>query len=65
MFCTGGYDGKVIIYSAMKGEVVTSYQLGSSTLAKNINVVRYNCSGTKVSIILMCLIFFFSNSVNI
>lgn len=48
LFCSGGYDGKVNLYTALRTELLMSYQITSMTLAKNINAVRFTIDGSKV-----------------
>lgn len=50
LFCSGGYDGKVNLYSALRMELLMCYQITRMTLAKNINAVRFTSDGSRVLI---------------
>ncbi|XP_015512493.1 uncharacterized protein [Neodiprion pinetum] len=48
LFCSGGYDGKVNLYSALRMELLMCYQITRMTLAKNINAVRFTSDGSRI-----------------
>ncbi|XP_034935657.1 uncharacterized protein [Chelonus insularis] len=50
LFCSGGYDGKIIFYSALRMESVLCYQITPHyiTQAKNVNAVRFTSDGSRV-----------------
>lgn len=48
LFCSGAYDGRVNLYSALRSELLMSYQITTMSLARNVNAVRFNSDGTKI-----------------
>ncbi|XP_012265167.1 uncharacterized protein LOC105691339 isoform X1 [Athalia rosae] len=48
LFCSGGYDGKVNLYSALRMEFLMCYQITRMTLAKNVNAVRFTSDGSRI-----------------
>lgn len=48
LFCTGGYDGRVHLYSAQKASILQRYSITNSGFGRNTNAVRFNCDGRKV-----------------
>jgi hypothetical protein len=55
LFCSGAYDGKVILYSALRMEMLVNYQITTLTLARNINAVRFTSDGSRVSTLIFLL----------
>lgn len=49
LFCSGAYDGKVNLYSALRMELLMCYQITTMTLARNVNAVRFTSDGSRVS----------------
>ncbi|XP_051167339.1 uncharacterized protein LOC127285391 [Leptopilina boulardi] len=48
LFCSGGYDGKVNLYSALRMELLTCYQITAMTQTQNVNAVRFTSDGSRV-----------------
>ncbi|XP_043274005.1 POC1 centriolar protein homolog [Venturia canescens] len=48
LFCSGGYDGKVNFYSALRTEFLMCYEVTPLTQAKNVNAVRFTSDGSRV-----------------
>ncbi|XP_058799555.1 uncharacterized protein LOC131669018 isoform X2 [Phymastichus coffea] len=48
LFCSGGYDGKVNLYSALRMELLRCYQITPMTQVKNVNAVRFTSDGSRV-----------------
>lgn len=48
LFCSGAYDGKVNLYSALRMELLMCYQITTMTLARNVNAVRFTSDGSRV-----------------
>ncbi|CAB3368969.1 uncharacterized protein LOC135934438 [Cloeon dipterum] len=48
LFCSGAYDGRLILYSALRAEMLVTYQITTLTLARNINAVRFTSDGSKI-----------------
>lgn len=52
LFCSGGYDGRVNLYSASgitsTYELLISYQITTMGLARNINGVRFTSDGRRI-----------------
>lgn len=50
LFCSGAYDGKVNLYSALRMELLMCYQITTMTLARNVNAVRFTSDGSRVRV---------------
>ncbi|KAK6635050.1 hypothetical protein RUM44_000299 [Polyplax serrata] len=48
LFCSGGYDGKVNLYSAMRLDLLMCYQITTMTLARHVNAVRFTSDGSRI-----------------
>lgn len=48
LFCSGAYDGRVNLYSALRAELLMCYQITTSSLSRNVSAVRFNSDGTKI-----------------
>uniref|UniRef100_A0A1B6G5C8 Uncharacterized protein n=1 Tax=Cuerna arida TaxID=1464854 RepID=A0A1B6G5C8_9HEMI len=48
LFCSGAYDGKVNLYSALRMELLMCYQITTMTLARNVNAVRFTSDGSRI-----------------
>ncbi|KAK7601790.1 hypothetical protein V9T40_009231 [Parthenolecanium corni] len=48
LFCSGGNDGKVNLYTALRTELLMSYQITTMTITRNINAVRFTNDGSKI-----------------
>lgn len=48
LFCSGAYDGKVNLYSALRMELLMCYQITTLTLARNVNAVRFTSDGSRI-----------------
>ncbi|KAL7291518.1 guanine nucleotide-binding protein subunit beta-like protein A [Trichogramma pretiosum] len=48
LFCSGGCDGKVNLYSALRMELLMCYQITPITHVKNVNAVRFTSDGSRV-----------------
>ncbi|KAK7789973.1 hypothetical protein R5R35_008499 [Gryllus longicercus] len=48
LFCSGAYDGKVNLYSALRMELLMCYPIATLTLARNVNAVRFTSDGTRI-----------------
>ncbi|XP_063230094.1 uncharacterized protein LOC134535109 [Bacillus rossius redtenbacheri] len=48
LFCSGAYDGKVNLYSALRVEMLMCYQIANLTTAKNISGVRFTSDGSRI-----------------
>ena len=51
IFCSGGNDGNVCVYHAGRAELLNVHTVINSGVNRNINAVRFNCDGKKVSVI--------------
>ncbi|XP_050533573.1 uncharacterized protein LOC126901257 [Daktulosphaira vitifoliae] len=48
LFCSGGYDGKVNLYSSLRMELLMSYSITTMAIAKNVNAVRFTSDGSRI-----------------
>lgn len=48
LFCSGGYDGKVNLYSALRLELLLCYQITTMTLARHVSAVRFTSDGSRI-----------------
>ncbi|CAB0041761.1 unnamed protein product, partial [Trichogramma brassicae] len=48
LFCSGGCDGKVNLYSALRMELLMCYQITPITHVKNVNAVRFTSDGSRL-----------------
>ncbi|KAL0276874.1 UNVERIFIED_CONTAM: hypothetical protein PYX00_004345 [Menopon gallinae] len=48
LFCSGGYDGKINLYSALRLELLMCYQITTVTLARHVNAVRFTSDGLRI-----------------
>lgn len=48
VFCSGGCDGRINLYSALHAELTQSYQVHTMTLARHVNAVRFTSDGSRI-----------------
>ncbi|XP_015602283.1 uncharacterized protein LOC107271143 isoform X2 [Cephus cinctus] len=48
LFCSGGYDGKVNLYSALRMEWLLDYQIELMPQMNNVNAVRFTSDGSRI-----------------
>ncbi|XP_071817350.1 uncharacterized protein [Apostichopus japonicus] len=48
LFCTGGYDGRVHLYSARNAALLQRYSIANSGFGRHTNAVRFTCDGMKI-----------------
>jgi len=48
LFCSGGYDGKVNVYSALRMELLMCFQITTMAPSKNVNAVKFSSDGSRI-----------------
>lgn len=48
VFCSGGTDGKVIVYNALQSQLTKSTKMMIPNAMKNINAVKFNADGSRI-----------------